>query len=162
MAEIDLRSRDDQAVANDAVMRACMPSMQMVGRIAATVLGRGKWRVLTMLVPPAKSGRACAWLRSRRAEDCAAHLPRPALRAEEMVSGRGAPRQVDARARRAASNKELCVRVVLSRGKSSDAKSWLPLDSLDAAMGVHIRLSMAINFRVRYTEIICARLCSAQ
>jgi hypothetical protein len=35
----------------------------------ATVLAHGKWQVLAMLVPPAKSGRDCAWLRSRPAED---------------------------------------------------------------------------------------------
>ena len=50
-----------------------------------------------MLDPPAKGGRVCAWLRSRRASKSAALLTRPARRALQNLSGRRASRQIDAK-----------------------------------------------------------------
>jgi hypothetical protein len=73
--------------------------------LGATVLVRGKWWVLAMLVPTAKSGRDCAWLRSRRAS---ARRICPSLRAVAIGGCRDEERpDMSTRARRAASNKEL-------------------------------------------------------
>lgn len=51
----------------------------------ATVLVRGKWQVIAMLVPSAKSGRDCAWLRSRRAQARGAFAPPCAPRPLKVV-----------------------------------------------------------------------------
>jgi len=64
------------------------------------VLRRVKRQVLAMLASPVKDGRTCAWLRSRRARKCAALLTRLARRGRQDVSGRGAPRHIDARSPR--------------------------------------------------------------
>jgi hypothetical protein len=72
--------------------------------LGATVLVRSKWQVLAMLVPSAKSGRDCAWLRSRRAS---ARRICSSLRAVAIGGCRDEERpDMSTRARRAASNKE--------------------------------------------------------
>jgi hypothetical protein len=78
--------------------------------LGATVLVRGKWQVLAMLVSSAKSGRDCAWLRSRRAQ--ARRRICSALRAAATRGCWDEERpDMSTRARRAASNKELVYQV---------------------------------------------------
>ena len=81
--------------------------------LGATVLVRGKWQVLAMLVPSARSGRDCAWLRSRRAQARGAFAPPCAPRPLEDVGTRSVPtcRRALAARRRARSS---CIRWALT------------------------------------------------
>src|SRR5688500_10388186 len=58
----------------------------------AMVLGRGTWRVLAMLGPPAAGLRVAPLPPRLRA----AHVPRPARHGLRALSGRGASRHTDA------------------------------------------------------------------
>jgi hypothetical protein len=49
-------------------VKGCVIPTGLELRAVITVLRLVKGWVLAMLVPPAKNGRPCAWLRSRRAE----------------------------------------------------------------------------------------------
>ncbi len=58
----------------------------------STVLRRGKWWVLAMLVPPVKNGRPCAWLRSRRAKKARGAFAKPSAPCRsDGVGTRGVP-----------------------------------------------------------------------
>jgi hypothetical protein len=74
-----------------------------------------------MLAPTVKSGRVCAWLRSRRASKSAALLTRLALRGLGMVSGRGASRHIDARSPRGVERGAWFRKQVLQNGTTTDS-----------------------------------------